>query len=77
MNVVRFFLVLAAALLLARLVWRWLQPAPPPTGTEKPTQPLSRCSRCGTLVPQDLALWHEEKPYCGPACRDGTTNRPG
>ncbi|MEO5350367.1 MAG: hypothetical protein H7836_12060 [Magnetococcus sp. YQC-3] len=77
MGVVRFLLLLAAALLVARLVWRWLQPASPPIVADKPAQALSRCSRCGTLIPQDLVVWHEERPYCGSACRDGTRAGPG
>ncbi|MEO5363870.1 MAG: hypothetical protein H7838_09645 [Magnetococcus sp. DMHC-8] len=72
MGVVRFLLLLAVALLVARLVWRWLQPAPPPVlRDETAAQSLSRCRRCGTLTPAELVVWHGEQPYCSTACRDG------
>ncbi|MBF0461972.1 MAG: hypothetical protein HQL87_11295 [Magnetococcales bacterium] len=69
MGVVRFFLLMVAAWWVARLLWRWLQPAPPRPSQEDAAHILSRCSRCGTLIPQDLVVWHEDRPYCSLACR--------
>ena len=72
MGVVRFLLILVVLLWLARLLWRWLRPVAPPAAEpgEQPAQALSRCSRCGTLIPHDRAVWRGERPYCGLACMD-------
>ena len=77
MGIVRFLLVLAIVLLAVRLVWRLLQPAK--TIDEQASNSrkgdgrsdnLLRCSRCGTLTPEDLVLVYKDRPYCSPQCRD-------
>lgn len=72
MGVLRFLLFLGIAVWVARLLWQRLRPPPPPPPVKQDgaAQALSRCSRCGTLIPHDLVVWHEERPYCGLACRD-------
>ncbi len=71
MGVVRFFLLLGVVFWVARFLWRWLQPTPPPMRADGSAHALSRCSRCGTLTPQELVVWQGDRPYCGLACRDG------
>ncbi|MBF0401760.1 MAG: hypothetical protein HQL80_10815 [Magnetococcales bacterium] len=71
MSLLRFLLVLGVVVWVARLLWRWLQPKPVPPNQEAAAHSLSRCSRCGTLTPQDLVVWQDERPFCSPACRDG------
>ncbi|MEO5341664.1 MAG: hypothetical protein H7837_14320 [Magnetococcus sp. MYC-9] len=73
---VRFLLILVGVVVGVRLLWplvqRWLRPAPPPVAGQEEPHTLVRCSRCGTLIPQDQLVWQGERPYCGVVCRDAT-----
>ncbi len=72
MGIVRLFLILGIVLWIARIVWRFLQPENDQNPQEaKKFDNLLRCSRCGILIPQDLVLLQEDRPYCSPQCRDG------
>ncbi|MBF0116873.1 MAG: hypothetical protein HQM04_17745 [Magnetococcales bacterium] len=67
----RTLLLLGLVFWLARAVWRWLRPPVPPVRQqEQSAHTLSRCSRCGTLIPHEMVLWHQEKPFCSSTCRD-------
>ncbi len=37
---------------------------------------LLRCNRCGTLVPREMAVIRDERPYCGPACVEAAKREP-
>ncbi|MBF0186027.1 MAG: hypothetical protein HQM06_16780 [Magnetococcales bacterium] len=72
LNLLRTILLVGLALWLARIAWRWLRPPPaPPVRQEEAAHTLSRCSRCGTLIPQEMTLWSQDKPFCSTTCRDG------
>lgn len=82
MGIVRILIFLGIALFVVRIVWRLVRSAPPSEtmegqggGKDAPSSgqadSLLRCSRCGTLIPQDLLLRHEDRSYCSPRCRDG------
>jgi hypothetical protein len=71
LTLLRTLLLLGLAIWAARVIWRWLHPAAPPVHQEQSAHTLSRCSRCGTLIPHEMVLWHQEKPFCSSACRDG------
>lgn len=86
MGLLRLFLLLAVVLLVARIVWRFIKPPSPPDSraeagrgfpADAKADSLLRCSRCGTLIPQELVLLHEDLPYCGPKCRDNTDSGSG
>ncbi|WP_130472084.1 PP0621 family protein [Candidatus Magnetaquicoccus inordinatus] len=72
LNLLRTLLLIGLAIWAVRVIWRWLHPPAPAVRQqqEQPTQALSRCSRCGTLIPQQMILWHQDKPFCSSACRD-------
>ena len=65
MGIVRILIFLGIALFVVRIVWRLVRSAPPSEtmegqggGKDAPSSgqadSLLRCSRCGTLIPQDL-----------------------
>ena len=77
MGIVRFLLILGIVLWIVRIAWRFFQSENEQTRNDRSPQGaskfdnLSRCRRCGILIPQDSVLMQEDRPYCSPQCRDG------
>lgn len=69
MGWIRLLLLLVLGFWIARIVRRMFS-FRVGEGVKKESQKiLLRCSRCGTLIPEDTVVMHLEKPYCGSSCQ--------
>lgn len=69
MGVLRLLILLAVGYLLYRLFLGRKRLDDAVTGPDAaPGGALRRCTTCGTLIPVDMVLLRDGKPYCGPKC---------